>query len=670
MAFGSWLLSSRGSVCRRCLSTAGVLVRGPGYMQSRTVKTYGLKMTAKLDNAAEEWAQRAERIKKGELQNTFDMLEERGYVKDLAGSKERIRELFRVKRFGAYVGIDPTADSLHVGHLLPLMPIFWMYLNGYRAFSLIGGATVKIGDPTGRLSSRDPIKSVVLTMNMTKMHYQVKKLWANVEEVGRSHGYRRDWAWRRALLNNNTWWNSLSMLEVLKRIGHSMRIGAMLSRDTIKNKMTKGDGVSFAEFTYPLMQGWDWWHLFSSNNIQMQIGGSDQYGNIVAGIDIVKAARDNEPDPAAVIPRKSDLDDPYGFTVPLLTDSAGVKFGKSAGNAIWLDKFKTSVFDFYGYFVRRPDSEVEKLLKLFTFHPLDKIKEVMAQHEANPKERQAQHLLAYEVTRMVHGEADAKAAKAEHQQMYGKRKEPVQLELDEAGEYAQVEGHPTTLNNAPRIDMTLPESLIMGKSIGRILYAAGLVRSASEGHRIAIQKAAYVGGMPGHSRENTHEARAMDPAQLTFTPVHLWYPQDTQNYLIDGKLLILRRGKHNIRCIQMVSDEEYKNSGLTYPGQPYTGALRQVRMQLARMRAGKTTVDEVKAFLGKDAEVDEGEVQSNMIRFPDERNPLVKITEMRLQKLVEEKEAEERAKEAAKKLVEESEAEDEAKKDPTKSFFD
>ncbi|KAK4158703.1 mitochondrial tyrosine--tRNA ligase [Cladorrhinum sp. PSN259] len=638
MVFGSGLLPSRGSVCRRCLLATDVLARGPGFIQTRGVKMlYGLKYTAKLEDAAAKWAERAELIKKGQLPNTFDVLEERGYIKDLAGKKSIIRELFRKKRVGAYVGVDPTADSLHVGHLLPLMPTFWMYMNGYKAYTLIGGATVKVGDPTGRLTSREPLTSGDLTMNMTKMHYQAKKLWMNVEVMARAHGYEKEWAWKRALVNNNMWWNSLPMLDVLKRVGRSIRIGPMLSRDTVKNKMTNGDGVSFAEFTYPLMQGWDWWHLFSTNDVQMQIGGSDQFGNIIAGIDIVKAARANETDPKKVIPRRSELDDPCGFTVPLLTDSSGAKFGKSAGNAIWLDKFKTSVFDFYGYFVRRPDDEVEKLLKLFTFYPLEKIKEVMDQHVESPEQRHAQHFLAFEVTRLVHGEADAHRAQREHQQMYGKRPNP-----EDEWEYEAADG-PTTLNNAPRIDMILPESLIMGSSIGRILFAAGLVRSTSEGHRIAVQKAAYIGGMPGHSRQMTHEARVMDPGELTFTPVHLWYPKDTQNYLIDGKLLILRKGKHNIRVIKMVSDEEYKASGETYPGQPYTGAIRQLRQQLARLRNGEASVEQIKDFLGQDAEGTD-EDASGQIKFPDERNRVVKSIEHRLQRLVEQKEAEEQVK--------------------------
>lgn len=138
----------------------------------------------------------------------------------------------RIKRIGAYVGIDPTGPSLHVGHLLPLMALFWMYLHGYTAISLVGTSTAKIGDPTGRLQSRETLKPDDVTMNMVKCHYQLKKLWENVEKKGVKYGYRSDWAWRRGIVFNNTWWNKQPMLEVLKLVGQHVRIGPMLSRDT------------------------------------------------------------------------------------------------------------------------------------------------------------------------------------------------------------------------------------------------------------------------------------------------------------------------------------------------------------------------------------------------------------------------------------------------------
>lgn len=354
--------------------------------------------------------------------------------------------------------------------------------------------------------------------------------------------------------------------------------------------MKEGDGVSFAEFSYPIMQGWDWWTLFDQQRVQMQIGGSDQYGNIVTGIEIVKAIRDNETDPAKRIPCSGPLDEPVGFTVPLLLDSAGAKFGKSAGNAVWLDQYMTTTFDLYGYFVRRPDDDVEKLLRLFTFMPSAAIQDVMEKQLEDPSKRVAQHCLAYEVLALVHGQAAADQAREQHRMMYNKDGPAIPLvakSLDEV--YAPSEG-PTTLNNAPRIDMKLPRSLVMSKSIGRILYAARLAASTSDGHRLASQQAAYIAGLPGRA---SGKGEPMDPSQLTWNPVKLWFPQETGQYLIDDKLLILRKGKHNVRIIQVVSDQEYEESGERYAGMPFTGRVRELKRHLDDVKTGRKTSDEV-----------------------------------------------------------------------------
>ncbi|KAK0618406.1 tyrosine--trna ligase precursor, mitochondrial (cyt-18) [Bombardia bombarda] len=624
----SRLLSSRGAgpVCHSCLR---VLVPTGDY--ARIQKRYiGLKYLAKVDEAEKEWQARAVKINEGEVQNTWDMLQERGYIKDMAGSEDIIRELMRRKRIAAYVGIDPTASSMHVGHLLPLMPLFWMYMHGYGAFTLIGGATAKIGDPTGRLQSRTAISRADMTMNMTKIHFQLKQLWTNVEAQARRHGYQKQWAWSRGIKNNNAWWNSEPMLEILKRVGTSLRMGQMLSRDTVKQKMTKGDGMSFAEFTYPLMQGWDWFKLLGSEHVQMQIGGSDQYGNIITGIEVVKAARASEPDPALQLPANDQYDDPVGFTVPLLTDSSGAKFGKSAGNALWLDKFDTSIFDLYGYFVRRPDADVERLLRLFTFLPLDVIQKTMEEHKLDESKRVAQHLLAYETVALIHGEHEATKVRLEHQQMYGKRQLVPGMRTEPAApgdEYKAVEGHPTTPNNKPRVDMKLPESLIMGKSIANVLYAAGLASSKSEGHRLAVQEAVYIGAAAG-------QRRVMHPSQLSFLSVKLWFPQETQKYLIEGKVLILRKGKHNIRVIEMIPDEEYNKLGLTYPGQPGKGAVRMLNERLKRIKAGLDTHDEVTAALvAKQGKKDTGEADGTSypaIVFPEEKSRQQQAMEAKL----------------------------------------
>jgi tyrosyl-tRNA synthetase len=354
--------------------------------------------------------------------------------------------------------------------------------------------------------------------------------------------------------------------------------------------MEQGKGMSFAEFSYPLMQAWDWWHMWNTLDVQMQIGGSDQYGNIVTGVDAVKVIRDSEGQESDKKPAETPLDDPIGFTVPLLTDGSGAKFGKSAGNAIWLDPIQTSPFDLYAYLIGRPDDDVERLLKLFTFIPLPEIREIMTKQNQEPSKRIAHHHLAYEVTRLVHGREVAAVTQHEHRAMFGGDVDTIPpgdtkfISLGEKGtrnkedgEYAAVEGHPTVPNNAPRVDMQLPESLIMGMSIARILYAAGLATSTSDAQRVVVRKGAYVGGAPG---QKARENKGMSEHQLQFTPVTAWFPEDTRRFLIDGKILILRKGKHNLRVIEMVSDEEWKNSKRTYPGEPFTGAVRQMKQKL------------------------------------------------------------------------------------------
>ncbi|KAK3899244.1 mitochondrial tyrosine--tRNA ligase [Staphylotrichum tortipilum] len=633
MAPSQALLLLRGTITRR-----SCLIVWPGAFspaQRRAISTGWLRKT---DEALADWEKRAKEVKDGARPNFWDMLEERGYVKDTAGSRETIRELMRLKRVSAYVGIDPTASSLHVGHLLPLMPLFWMYLHGYGAFTLLGGSTVKIGDPTGRLQDRDPIASADLAMNLTKMHFQLKKLWMNVEAQARRYGYEKEWAWTRAIENNNVWWNKTPMLDVLRRVGRSMRIGTMLSRETVKRKMTEGDGVSFAEFCYPVMQGWDWWMLFQKRNVQMQIGGSDQYGNIVAGVDILKAARASEPDPAKRLPTSGLANEPVGFTVPLLTDSSGVKFGKSAGNAVWLDNFMTTPFDLYGYFMRRPDDDVEKLLRLFTFMPMDTIEKVMAKQREDPSKRAAQHRLAYEVLMLVHGEEAAKAAEAQHRMMYGGGVVPQPEPQEPGSEYLAKPG-PTVPNNAPRPDMILPKSLIMGESIARILFATGLATSIKDGHRLASQEAVYIGAMPGWRKEGDP---SMNPSQLTWSPVKMWFPQETQRYIIDDKLLLLRKGKHNVRAIELVSDEEYKASGQKYPGQPFTGRLRMFRQSIKALKDGTTTAIDVRKALRQAELEDEKEDQKkDLLQFPEEKSDVHKKLESQLEGLLQEAEAKE-----------------------------
>ncbi|KAH0076294.1 tyrosyl-tRNA synthetase, partial [Aureobasidium melanogenum] len=300
----------------------------------------------------------AERVRAGESKSLLTILEERGFVKDLAGDRNALDKLLTDKRVGVYSGIDPTAPSLHLGHLLPMMVLFWMYIHGHKAVSIVGGATAKIGDPTGRLISRQEMDRSTRTSNLVSLHNCVRAIWKSVDRYAEKHGYKKDSTWSKSIQNNSVWLSKLNIIDFLSDAGTVARMGAMLGRDTVKNKMAQGDGMSYAEFTYPLLQAYDWWHLYQSG-VQVQIGGSDQYGNIVAGIDLIKHLT---PRPSTSSETKQ-LSGPFGLTVPLLTTAAGAKFGKSAGNAIWLDKTMTSPFELYGFLVGSADADVERYLK-------------------------------------------------------------------------------------------------------------------------------------------------------------------------------------------------------------------------------------------------------------------------------------------------------------------
>ncbi|KAH8669717.1 hypothetical protein BGZ60DRAFT_376252 [Tricladium varicosporioides] len=563
MASPLLLRSSSPYVC------AGCAFRAAKPLSRQSKRNVGMKYLSKVADAEMQWQQRAGEIHAGKRKSMLTILEERGLVQTVTGTREEMDRRMTERRLGAYVGIDPTAASLHVGHLLPFMSLFWMYLHGYHTVSLLGGATAKIGDPTDRLITREKDTKAVRNANMVNMHYQLKKLWLNVESTGRRLGYfdKKGFEMHREVINNNAWWNKLPMLEVLQTLGPGMRMGSMLARDTVKNKMEKGDGMSFAEFSYPIMQAWDWWHMYSTKGINMQIGGNDQFGNITAGIDAVKYLSKTTQDPLTKT-NTEGMDDPIGFTVPLLTTSSGQKFGKSAGNAIWLDGDETSVFDLYGYFLKTSDADVGKYLKLFTFLKIEDINAVVKEHQENPKERKAQHTLAREIVTLVHGPHEADVTEKEHRFLFAKKPhEPAVLEVNADAD--AIAGY-TTLNNRPKVNIQLPRGVVEKLSLPRLLFACGLVDSASEGNRLARDKGAYIGGMP-HGRK-----MPMVDGMVSWTRIALWKNEDTSKFLIDGNLLMFRRGKNKIKVIEVLPDEEYRATGQVYPGRTVRPGNRPV----------------------------------------------------------------------------------------------
>jgi len=309
--------------------------------------------------------------------NVFDTLTERGYVAQTT-HEEEIRELLGKEKVTFYIGFDPTADSLHVGHFMQVMIMAHMQRAGHRPIMVAGGGTGIVGDPTGRTDMRKVLTREDIEHNVSRFQEQVSKF------IDFSDG-------KALMLNNADWLLELKYVEFIREYGIHFSVNRMLTADSYKTRFEKG--LSFFEFNYQLMQAYDFLELSRKHNCKMQLGGNDQWSNIIAGVELIRRADDR---------------DAYGLTFNLLTTSQGTKMGKTATGAVWLDPEKTTPYDFYQYWRNVEDSNVGNLLKYLTFLPMDEIRELETLE--GQQINKAKEVLAYEITKMVHSEEDAKAA--------------------------------------------------------------------------------------------------------------------------------------------------------------------------------------------------------------------------------------------------------------------
>jgi len=354
------------------------------------------------------------------------------------------------KRCGAYLGIDPTADGLHVGHLAGLAALRRMQLHGFAPVALIGGFTALIGDPSGRTDERKMLS-----------RDQVEK---NVVGLRRDLEILLDFEGSATLVNNVDWFGQMSAAELIGDIGKHFMIAPMLSRDTVRSRLDHG--LTFTEFSYQLLQGYDFCRLYEEMNVGVQIGGSDQWGNILSGIDLIK--RQTNDNKAAA----------FGVTVPLLTTKSGEKFGKTAGNAIWLSPDKTSHYEFFQFFLRTEDDMVEDLLFKLTDMESEQISEIMKCR----KERFAQYKLARWMTRRIRGEAALKQATVVSDLMFGNQVlddiDPVVLEQ---------------VGNSGQIPMVrMKKDCVKGIRLLDLARKVGMVKSNSEARKLARKGGFYV----------------------------------------------------------------------------------------------------------------------------------------------------------------------------------
>ncbi|MEC1180340.1 tyrosine--tRNA ligase [Metasolibacillus meyeri] len=298
---------------------------------------------------------------------------------------EGMEKLLNEQSVSLYCGVDPTADSMHIGHIVPLLTLRRFQQAGHKPVLLVGGATGMVGDPSGRSEERQLQTVEQIDRNVQGIKKQLERIFdfnSSVENTAN-------------LVNNHDWIGKMSTIEFLRDFGKLLNVNYMLAKDTIASRLDTG--ISFTEFTYTIIQGIDFNHLYDNHNVRIQIGGSDQWGNITTGLEVIRKTHD-------------DNAKAFGFTIPLVTKADGTKFGKTAGGAVWLDADKTSPYEFYQFWINTGDADVVKYLKIFTFLSREEIEALEASVQQEPHLRKAQKTLAEEMTRLIHGEEALEAA--------------------------------------------------------------------------------------------------------------------------------------------------------------------------------------------------------------------------------------------------------------------
>jgi tyrosyl-tRNA synthetase len=324
--------------------------------------------------------------------NPIDTLRDRGLLQDVT-DEAAVRHLFDTERVTYYVGFDPTAPSLHAGNLVGMMAMTHLQRAGHRPIAIAGGATGRIGDPSGRDAERELLDEAAVARNLAGIRTQL----GVVLDLSSPD--------RGLLVDNHDWLGPMTFLDFLRDVGKHFSVNAMIARESVRKRLEEREqGISYTEFSYQLLQAYDFAHLYATEGCRLQGGGSDQWGNIVAGIDLSRRLHGGEV---------------FGLVWPLLTTADGAKFGKSAGNAVWLDPEMTSAYAYYQYWLNADDRDVVRFLKLFTFLDLDEIAELEAAHAADPRARTAHRVLAREATRIVHGDAGVAAAEKATAVLFG-----------------------------------------------------------------------------------------------------------------------------------------------------------------------------------------------------------------------------------------------------------
>lgn len=406
-------------------------------------------------------------------------------------------------RSGVYLGVDPTASSLHLGNLMPLMVLAHFYLDGHRVFPLIGGATGAVGDPSGRSGERTRMEDAARVHNVQAISAQMRALLENSTAMASKYAPVTGVGEVRPV-NNLDWWQNVRMLDFMSTFGRHIRVQQMLARDSVSARMGTEAGLGYNEFSYQVMQAYDFYHLYTTFDCAVQLGGSDQWGNIVAGVDLISRLH---PDAER---------GPVGLTTPLLVDRTGTKFGKSEGNAVFLDREMTKPYSMYQYLLKQPDDMVAIYLKALTFIPLAEIAAILEEHGRDASLRLAQRRLAREVTELAHGRQGMESAESVSDLVFGGHADSDPARLIAAFEDQQ-------------LLVALPAAEVLGREWKHVLPPI-VNQSKSAVLRLIESRALYAGLARQPVTTKTVEPQHVEP----------------------NGLLLLRTGKTNYYAIRLV----------------------------------------------------------------------------------------------------------------------
>ncbi|WP_436516518.1 tyrosine--tRNA ligase [Ekhidna sp. To15] len=390
------------------------------------------------------------------MKDFVEELKWRGMVHDIMpGTQEELNKGLTT----AYIGFDPTADSLHIGNMVQIMTLVHFQRCGHKPLALVGGATGMVGDPSGKSAERNLLDEKTLNHNLSCVKKQLESFLSfegeNAAEV----------------VNNYDWFKDFGFLEFIRDVGKHITVNYMMSKDSVKSRLESG--LSFTEFSYQLVQGYDFYYLWKHKNAKLQLGGSDQWGNIVTGTELI---------------RRKDQGEAFAMTTPLITKADGSKFGKSEGGNIWLDPEKTSPYKFYQYWINSSDEDVEKYIKIFSLNGREEIESLISKHREAPHQRLLQHSLAEEITERVHSKADLDTAIKASAILFGKSTTEDLESLDEKTLLQVFEGVPQTEVSKEDISGTDVTTFLSETTQNVIFKSKGEARKMIQGGGVSINK--------------------------------------------------------------------------------------------------------------------------------------------------------------------------------------